>query len=544
MAPELPSRRWDEHDGRGDSRRSPPINLNQSLVKEENPEDQRNGRSRHRERNEGINGDDAIMGEYEEPHRGRRARRNRGVEIGLDLNVGHPSPPQPSPAVKRSPRSKEFSLAVPSGGRRGRSPPRRRSVTPPLPSRGSRRSVTPPHAPSSDRKATAGFSRRRSSTPPLPPPPPPPSLTKRSGSPPASGSRRKRSVTPPHVVSTRRRSFTPPSGSGSRGRSISPSPAAIRRRSGTPPLPPPPQHSAQPRRTSPVELRRSDTPPDVHMRRRSVTPEPQQAATPSAQIADHQVGSPRERSFTPVRRRPNSPPNRGRSPVAARKRTVPAPERRRSLTPIRRRSSPVEAAPRKGDNRSSRSPLPRGPSPDVAARRKDHRASRSPDRLQRERSRTRTPPRRSRSPPRRSRSPPSRRRSPRRDRSPGARGYSPRRRSSPGRYRGSRRRSPGRRPWSPPQNRSNGVGKPGNNLFIAGFNFITTERDLEKKFSRYGRVMDVRIVRDKRSGESRGFGFLTLERDEDADAAIKSLDQTEWNGRIVLVEKAKTPTRF
>jgi RNA recognition motif-containing protein len=88
------------------------------------------------------------------------------------------------------------------------------------------------------------------------------------------------------------------------------------------------------------------------------------------------------------------------------------------------------------------------------------------------------------------------------------------------------------------------VGKPGNNLFIAGFNFITTERDLERKFSRYGRVMDVRIVRDKRSGESRGFGFLTLERDEDADAAIKALDQTEWNGRIVLVEKAKTPTRF
>lgn len=42
------------------------------------------------------------------------------------------------------------------------------------------------------------------------------------------------------------------------------------------------------------------------------------------------------------------------------------------------------------------------------------------------------------------------------------------------------------------------MGKPGNNLFIAGFNFITTERDLERKFSRYGRVMDVRIVRDKR----------------------------------------------
>lgn len=43
-----------------------------------------------------------------------------------------------------------------------------------------------------------------------------------------------------------------------------------------------------------------------------------------------------------------------------------------------------------------------------------------------------------------------------------------------------------------------------------------------------------------RTGDSRGFGFLSLERDEDADAAIRALDQTEWNGRIVLVEKSKT----
>ncbi|KAK9089697.1 hypothetical protein Scep_028779 [Stephania cephalantha] len=46
--------------------------------------------------------------------------------------------------------------------------------------------------------------------------------------------------------------------------------------------------------------------------------------------------------------------------------------------------------------------------------------------------------------------------------------------------------------------------------------------------------------RSPRSGDSRGFGFLSLDRDEDADAAIRSLDQTEWNGRIVLVEKSKS----
>ncbi|KAF2285758.1 hypothetical protein GH714_007655 [Hevea brasiliensis] len=96
------------------------------------------------------------------------------------------------------------------------------------------------------------------------------------------------------------------------------------------------------------------------------------------------------------------------------------------------------------------------------------------------------------------------------------------------------------RPWVPPPNRRTGLGKPGNNLFVAGFSFLTTERDLERKFSRFGHVRDVRIVRDKRSGDSRGFGFLSMEKDEDADAAIKALDETEWNGRIILVEKSKS----
>ncbi|CAN1242946.1 Serine/arginine-rich splicing factor SR45a [Linum perenne] len=102
------------------------------------------------------------------------------------------------------------------------------------------------------------------------------------------------------------------------------------------------------------------------------------------------------------------------------------------------------------------------------------------------------------------------------------------------------RHSPLRRSWAPPPNRRTGFGKPGNNLFIAGFSFLTTERDLERKFSRFGRVRDVRIVRDRRSGDSRGFGFLSLERDEEADAAIRALDETEWNGRIILVEKSKS----
>ncbi|CAK9163943.1 unnamed protein product [Ilex paraguariensis] len=164
---------------------------------------------------------------------------------------------------------------------------------------------------------------------------------------------------------------------------------------------------------------------------------------------------------------------------------------------------------RRGQDRSvSRSPVRRRDSSSVY--KSDHR----------NRSRSRSPDRRD-----------YHRRSPRR--------YSPRHRSPPSGYH-SRRGSPRRRPWSPPHNRSTGVGKPGRNLFVAGFGFMTTERDLERKFSRFGQVRDVRIVRDKRSGDSRGFGFLSLQRDEEADAAIRALDKTEWNGRIVLVEKSKS----
>ncbi|KAF9604434.1 hypothetical protein IFM89_006443 [Coptis chinensis] len=135
--------------------------------------------------------------------------------------------------------------------------------------------------------------------------------------------------------------------------------------------------------------------------------------------------------------------------------------------------------------RLSSSPRKRQLSPDP--RRVDRSVSRSPTR-QRDSSYGSRRDRRDRS---RSRSPHARehyRRSPRR--------YSPRRRSPPRHH--SRRRSPRRKPWSPPHNRDNGAGRPGNNIFVAGFNFVTTEKDLERKFSRFGRVRDVRIVRDKR----------------------------------------------
>ncbi|KAG1368312.1 serine/arginine repetitive matrix protein 1 [Cocos nucifera] len=271
------------------------------------------------------------------------------------------------------------------------------------------------------------------------------------------------------------------------------------------------------------------------------------SSSPERNMSDPMERSPYSKPS--ARLEPLPPENNDRkspsSPSPSKRKHSPSPEKNavghksasshdRLSPPIRQKSPPGRPTRQDSHYRddSPRKRLSVSPRRGDSLRRRDRSASRSPLR------------RRDSSGSRRDRHGKSRSRSPyvrdRYQRSPRRR-HSPRRRSPPPSYY-SHRRSP-RRPWSPPPNRNTGIGRPGRNLFVAGFSYVTTERDLEKKFSRFGRVTDVRIVRDKRSGDSRGFGFLSLERDEDADAAIRALDQTEWNGRIVLVEKSKTSAR-
>jgi len=87
----------------------------------------------------------------------------------------------------------------------------------------------------------------------------------------------------------------------------------------------------------------------------------------------------------------------------------------------------------------------------------------------------------------------------------------------------------------------------GNNLYIGDLSSKTKTEDLEKKFSKYGKVMNCRLVTDPRAGQSRGFAFITLDTGEGADEAIKYVNGTDLDGSIIRVEKAKrgrsrTPT--
>ncbi|GAU13426.1 hypothetical protein TSUD_127220 [Trifolium subterraneum] len=88
---------------------------------------------------------------------------------------------------------------------------------------------------------------------------------------------------------------------------------------------------------------------------------------------------------------------------------------------------------------------------------------------------------------------------------------------------------------------------PGNNLYVTGLSPRITKRELEKHFATEGKVVDVHLVVDPWTRESRGFGFVTMASLEEADRCVKYLNRSVLEGRVIMVEKARrrrgrTPT--
>ncbi|KAG6329570.1 hypothetical protein ID866_9520 [Astraeus odoratus] len=120
---------------------------------------------------------------------------------------------------------------------------------------------------------------------------------------------------------------------------------------------------------------------------------------------------------------------------------------------------------------------------------------------------------------------------------------------SPGRDRGEppRRSSRSRSPGRDDRGRGEGGHNPGNNLHVSGLSHRVDTRDLEQAFVKIGRVKKASVMYDPHTRESRGFGFVTMETVEEADAAITALNATELMGKVMTVEKARrgrarTPT--
>lgn len=76
----------------------------------------------------------------------------------------------------------------------------------------------------------------------------------------------------------------------------------------------------------------------------------------------------------------------------------------------------------------------------------------------------------------------------------------------------------------------------GKKIFIGGLNYKTTETSLLKHLSVYGHVTSIRIITDRETGQSKGFGFATFDSDVEADAAILALNGQEFDGRRIGVK--------
>ncbi len=78
-----------------------------------------------------------------------------------------------------------------------------------------------------------------------------------------------------------------------------------------------------------------------------------------------------------------------------------------------------------------------------------------------------------------------------------------------------------------------------NKLFIGNLSWGVDSEALKEHFSQYGTVTDAFVMTDRETGRSRGFGFVTFENEEEAQAAITAMDGKELDGREIVVNVAK-----
>lgn len=83
------------------------------------------------------------------------------------------------------------------------------------------------------------------------------------------------------------------------------------------------------------------------------------------------------------------------------------------------------------------------------------------------------------------------------------------------------------------------------NIFISNLSFRINDEDLKQLFEEYGEISSAKVITDKYTGKSRGFGFVEMSNDDSAKKAIEELDKAEYDGKVISVSVArpKTETR-
>jgi len=79
----------------------------------------------------------------------------------------------------------------------------------------------------------------------------------------------------------------------------------------------------------------------------------------------------------------------------------------------------------------------------------------------------------------------------------------------------------------------------GKKLYVGNLNYETTDSDLEQLFAAYGTVQSAQVIMDRDTGRSKGFGFVEMGTDQEAQAAIQALSGKQVSGRNLTVNEAR-----
>ena len=79
----------------------------------------------------------------------------------------------------------------------------------------------------------------------------------------------------------------------------------------------------------------------------------------------------------------------------------------------------------------------------------------------------------------------------------------------------------------------------GNKLYVGNLGYSVGDKDLEQMFEQHGTVLSAKVITDRDSGQSKGFGFVEMETDDEAKAAISALNGVDVQGRALTVNEAR-----
>ena len=94
----------------------------------------------------------------------------------------------------------------------------------------------------------------------------------------------------------------------------------------------------------------------------------------------------------------------------------------------------------------------------------------------------------------------------------------------------------GRRPRRRRKGAEEGIAK---KLFVGGLSWDTKDDGLRQAFASYGEITEAKVITDRDTGRSRGFGFVTFTQDDDAKTAISKMDGTNLDGKTIKVNEAQ-----